>query len=83
MPSGRFLMEDFYYAGGIPAVIRELEGLGLINRDALTANGKTIWENTKTAFKDRNFLLLFFTDMILKRIEVWKSTSQQFVSTPD
>ena len=49
MPSGRFLMEDFYYAGGIPAVIRELEGLGLINRDALTANGKTIWENCENA----------------------------------
>ena len=49
MPSGRFLMEDFYYAGGIPAVIRELEGLGLINRDALTVNGKTIWENCENA----------------------------------
>ena len=49
MPSGRFLMEDFYYAGGIPAVIRELGGLGLINRDALTVNSKTIWENCENA----------------------------------
>ncbi len=49
MPSGRFLMEDFYYAGGIPAVIRELGGLGLINRDAPTVNGKTIWENCENA----------------------------------
>ena len=49
MPSGRFLMEDFYYAGGIPAVIRELGGLGLINREALTVNGKTIWENCENA----------------------------------
>jgi len=49
MPSGRFLMEDFYYAGGIPAVIRELGGLGLINRDAPTGNGKTIWENCENA----------------------------------
>jgi len=49
MPSGRFLMEDFYYAGGIPAVIRELGGLGLINRDTLTVNGKTIWENCENA----------------------------------
>src|SRR5580765_3370362 len=34
MPSGKFLMEDFYYAGGIPAVVRALGDL--INRDALT-----------------------------------------------
>jgi dihydroxy-acid dehydratase len=49
MPSGRFLMEDFYYAGGLPAVIRALEQRNLIHRDALTVNGKTIWENCETA----------------------------------
>ncbi|HEX2199073.1 MAG TPA: IlvD/Edd family dehydratase [Burkholderiales bacterium] len=47
MPSGRYLMEDFYYAGGLPAVLRELEGL--LNKDALTVNGKTLWENVKNA----------------------------------
>ena len=47
MPSGKYLMEDFYYAGGVPAVIRELGDL--INRDALTVNGKTIGENTAEA----------------------------------
>ena len=47
MPSGRYLMEDFYYAGGLPAVIRELGGV--IHRDALTVNGKTIGENTADA----------------------------------
>jgi L-arabonate dehydrase len=47
MPSGRFLMEDFYYAGGLPAVIRELGDL--IHRDALTVNGKTMGENTRDA----------------------------------
>jgi L-arabonate dehydrase len=45
MPSGRFLMEDFYYAGGLPTVIRSLAEQGLIHRDAPTVNGKTIWEN--------------------------------------
>ena len=35
MPSGRFLMEDFYYAGGLPAVIRALDERNLIHRDAL------------------------------------------------
>jgi dihydroxy-acid dehydratase len=49
MPSGRFLMEDFYYAGGLPAVIRALVERDLIRRDALTVNGKTIWENCRTA----------------------------------
>ncbi len=42
MPSGRFLMEDFYYAGGLPAVLRELGDL--VHRDALTVTGRTIGE---------------------------------------
>jgi L-arabonate dehydrase len=49
MPSGEHLMEDFYYAGGLPAVIRELGASGLLHRDALTANGRTIWENNRDA----------------------------------
>jgi dihydroxy-acid dehydratase len=47
MPSGKFLMEDFYYAGGVPAVVRELGDR--IHRDAMTVNGKTIGENTADA----------------------------------
>jgi len=46
-PSGRHLMEDFYYAGGLPAVIRELESV--IDKSALTVNGQTLWENCKDA----------------------------------
>ena len=49
MPSGKYLMEDFYYAGGLPAVLRELGENHLLNRDALTINGKTIWENNQEA----------------------------------
>ncbi|NBB82371.1 MAG: dihydroxy-acid dehydratase [Alphaproteobacteria bacterium] len=49
MPSGRFLMEDFFYAGGLPAVIRELGEIDRLNKDALTVNGRTIWENAKDA----------------------------------
>src|ERR1700733_6374914 len=49
MPSGRFLMEDFYYAGGLPAILRTLGDQGLLHRDALTVNGKTVWENSKDA----------------------------------
>ncbi|HEV3089376.1 MAG TPA: IlvD/Edd family dehydratase, partial [Candidatus Elarobacter sp.] len=46
-PSGRFLMEDFYYAGGVPAVVRELGDA--IHRDALTVSGKSIGEMTAGA----------------------------------
>ena len=42
-------MEDFYYAGGLPAVIRALVQRNLIHRDALTVNGNTIWENCQAA----------------------------------
>src|SRR5690242_20707954 len=49
MPSGKYLMEDFAYAGGLPAVLRELGENGVLHKDALTVNGKTIWENVKDA----------------------------------
>ena len=49
MPSGKYLMEDFYYGGGLPPVLRELGENNLLQRDALTVNGKTIWENNKDA----------------------------------
>ena len=49
-PSGRFLMEDFYYAGGLPGVLRRLGEGGLLpHKDALTVNGKSIWENVLDA----------------------------------
>jgi len=47
MPSGKFLMEDFYYAGGLPVVIREIGKF--LHKDALTVNGKTLWENCRNA----------------------------------
>jgi L-arabonate dehydrase len=47
MPHGKYLMEDFYYAGGLPVIIKSLGDL--IHKDALTINGKTIGENTADA----------------------------------
>jgi dihydroxy-acid dehydratase len=47
MPSGQYLMEDFYYAGGLPVVIREIAKY--IHKNALTVNGQTIWANVKDA----------------------------------
>ena len=46
-PSGQYLMEDFYYAGGLPAVLHEIAHV--LNKDALTANGKTMGENIANA----------------------------------
>lgn len=46
-PSGQFLMEDFYYAGGLRALLNEIRGL--LKLDALTVNGQTIGENISSA----------------------------------
>ena len=50
MPSGRYLMEEFYYAGGLPGVIRRMGEANLLpHPGALTVNGKTIGENCAEA----------------------------------
>ena len=49
MPSGEYLMEDFYYAGGLPVVLRELGTHDCLHKDTLTVNGQTLWENVKDA----------------------------------
>jgi dihydroxy-acid dehydratase len=46
-PSGKFLMEDFYYAGGLPALMAEITDL--LHTDCITVNGKTLGENLKGA----------------------------------
>ncbi len=42
-PSGKYLMEDFYYAGGLPVILKEMKEY--LHNDAITVNGKTIGEN--------------------------------------
>ena len=49
MPSGKYLMEEFFYAGGLPVVIKRLGEAGLLHRDAITAAGVPIWEQVKDA----------------------------------
>lgn len=44
-PSGQYLMEEFYYAGGLPAVLKRLGDADLLNKHTLTANGKSLWDN--------------------------------------
>jgi dihydroxy-acid dehydratase len=46
-PAGEYLGEDYYRAGGVPAVIGQLIGQGLIHEGAMTANGQTIGENCR------------------------------------
>jgi dihydroxy-acid dehydratase len=48
-PAGKYLGEEYYRAGGLPAVLNELMGAGRIHANALTINGNTIGENVKDA----------------------------------
>ncbi len=64
MPSGKYLMEEFFYAGGIPAVIRRLGEAGLLNKDALTVSGGAIWDEVK-GVKSHNDDVILPTDKAL------------------
>ena len=57
-PAGKYLMEDFYYAGGLRALLKRIDDL--LHRDALTVNGRTIGENVDDA-------KVFDDDVILPR----------------
>ncbi len=47
MPSGKYLMEEFFYAGGLPVVLKRLGEAGLLHKDALTVSGEAIWDEVK------------------------------------
>lgn len=49
MPSGKYLMEEFFYAGGLPVVLKRLGEGGLLHRDAITVSGGAIWDEVKDA----------------------------------
>ena len=49
MPSGKYLMEEFFYACGLPVVLKRLGEAGLLNREALTVSGQTAWEQVQDA----------------------------------
>ena len=49
MPSGEYLMEEFFYAGGLPVVLKRLGEAGVLHRDALTVSGGPIWDEVKDA----------------------------------
>lgn len=61
-PSGRFLMEEFYYSGGLPAVIRRMGEANLLpHPQALTVNGQTIWENCQQSS--------IYNDEVIRKID--------------
>ena len=65
-PAGKYLGEEYYRAGGLPAVLHELIAAGRIHPHALTINGKTIGENVKQA-KSTDADVILPYDQPLKR----------------
>ncbi|WP_375420670.1 IlvD/Edd family dehydratase [uncultured Sphingomonas sp.] len=64
-PAGEYLGEDYYHAGGVPAVVAELMKQGLIHEDAITANGKSIGDNCRDAtIEDERVIRPFATPLI-------------------
>jgi dihydroxy-acid dehydratase len=63
-PAGEYLGEDYYRAGGVPAVVNQLMSKGLINEHCLTANGKTIGDNCRGAgIRDEKVIRPFDTPL--------------------
>ncbi|WGV17723.1 L-arabinonate dehydratase [Fuscovulum ytuae] len=58
MPSGKYLMEEFFYAGGLPVVLKRLGEAGLLNKDALTVSGETAWEQVKDVVNHNEDVIL-------------------------
>jgi len=64
-PAGEYLGEDYYHAGGVPAVTNQLIEQGLIHEDAMTANGRTIGENCRgVAIEDEKVIRPFATPIL-------------------
>ncbi|SIQ61238.1 dihydroxyacid dehydratase [Paracoccus thiocyanatus] len=47
MPSGEYLMEEFFHAGGLPVVLRRLGEAGMLHKAALTVSGGAIWDEVR------------------------------------
>jgi dihydroxy-acid dehydratase len=59
-PAGEYLGEDYYRAGGVPAVVSQLMDQGLIHEDVMTVNGKTIGDNCRgVAIEDEKVIRPF------------------------
>ncbi len=66
-PAGEYLGEDYYRAGGVPAVVSELMKKGLVAEDALTVNGKSIGDNCRNArIRDEDVIRPFDRPLMTK-----------------
>ena len=65
-PAGEYLGEDYYHAGGVPAVASELIAAGLIREQALTVNGRTFGENCREATIEDEKVIRRFADPLRK-----------------
>jgi dihydroxy-acid dehydratase len=65
-PAGEYLGEDYYRAGGVPAIVAELMRNHLINESALTVNGKTIGDNCRTATIEDTKVIRPFTEPLVE-----------------
>lgn len=64
-PAGQFLGEEYYLAGGAPAVMAELLEAGHLWPDAMTANGKTVGDNVRDKFAKLRHIIRPFADPLL------------------
>ena len=69
MPSGRFLMEDFYYAGGLTTVMAALDEAGLLDRNAMTVSGRTVGDIIENAPN--------YNEEVIRPVEQVAATSEQ------
>lgn len=58
MPSGKYLMEEFFYAGGLPVVLKRLGEAGLLDKNCLTVSGATIWSEVEDAENHNDDVIL-------------------------
>jgi dihydroxy-acid dehydratase len=58
MPSGKYLMEEFFYAGGLPVVLKRLGEAGLLHKDALTVSGRTMWDEVRDVVNHNEDVIL-------------------------
>lgn len=65
-PAGEYLGEDYYRAGGVPAVVAQLIGQGLIKESARTVNGKTIGDNCRDATIEDDRVIKTFDQPLLE-----------------
>jgi len=58
MPSGEYLMEEFFYAGGLPVVLRRLGEAGMLHKEALTVSGGAIWDELQNVINHNPDVIL-------------------------